>query len=104
MREKLLKIINYYGIDEQLKYIHTEYYELDEAIFDYNNAGWDFSDEDCKDIENSYKNHIAEELADIQVMLEQFREYYGIKQQKVLDIMQHKINRQLRRIEEENKQ
>ena len=31
MREDLLKIIHYYGINEQLKYIHSEYYELDEA-------------------------------------------------------------------------
>lgn len=33
MKEDLLKIINYYGINKQLKYIHSEYFELDEAIF-----------------------------------------------------------------------
>ena len=37
MKEDLLKIINHYGIKKQLKYIHSEYYELDEAILRYDN-------------------------------------------------------------------
>ena len=32
VENKLLNIINYYGIEKQLKYIHSEYFELDEAI------------------------------------------------------------------------
>ena len=35
MKEDLIKIINYYGEDKQLKYIHSEYFELDEAIINY---------------------------------------------------------------------
>lgn len=73
MKEDLLKIVNHYGLKHQLKYIHSEYYELDEAIINYQNSGWDFSDEDCGGIERKYKINIAEELADIQVMLEQIR-------------------------------
>lgn len=103
MKEDLLNIIYHYGIDKQLKYIHTEYFELDEAILDYQNAGWDFSDESCEDIEREYKHHIAEELADIQVMLEQFREYFGIEPEQVFDMMKYKIQRQLDRIDKENK-
>lgn len=34
MKEYLLKIINHYGIEKQLKYIHSEYFELDEAILE----------------------------------------------------------------------
>lgn len=103
MEEKLLKIINHYGIDKQLKYIHSEYFELDEAILNYEHEetlyigegyGLDYQ------LEKS-KNHIAEELADIQVMLEQFRLYYDIPSMQITEIMQQKIERQLKRIEEE---
>ena len=38
MKKELLEIINNYGIDKQLKYIHSEYFELDEAIIDYKYA------------------------------------------------------------------
>ena len=90
MKEDLLKIINTYGIDNQLKYIHTEYYELDEAILNYITR-----DED--------KEHIAEELSDCFVMLKQFQYYYGIEDKDIERIMKSKIDRQLGRIEKENK-
>jgi NTP pyrophosphatase (non-canonical NTP hydrolase) len=101
MKDKLLQIINHYGINNQLKYIHSEYYELDESIFDYENAGFDFSDEDCKDIEEKYKKHIAEELSDCFVMLKQFQYYYGISDEDIESIMKSKIERQLERINKE---
>lgn len=92
MEEKLLKIINHYGIDKQLKYIHSEYFELDEAIIEEqcDESGYDY-----------FKEHIAEEIADVMVMLEQFRLYYNIPSMQITEIMQQKIERQLKRIEEE---
>lgn len=93
MEDKLLKIIKHYGIDKQLKYIHSEYFELDEAIFEYEHD------------ESGYINnkHIAEELADVGVMLQQIKEYYNISDLELIDIMEYKINRQLERINEEKK-
>ena len=35
MKEKLIEIIQHYGTLNQLKYLHTEYFELDEAILEY---------------------------------------------------------------------
>lgn len=102
MKNKLLKIINHYGIDKQLKYIHSEYYELDEAII---------NTEDCKAFDESEgvgynekicKKYITEELADVMVMLKQFQYYYGITDKEIEDIMNYKIDRQLERIEKEN--
>lgn len=95
MKSDLLKIINHYGIDNQLKYIHSEYFELDEAIFDYITRD-----------ENMYhdREHIAEEIADIMVMLKQFQYYYDISDEQIEDIMKFKINRQLERIELEGKE
>lgn len=83
-KEDLLKIIKHYGLAKQLKYIHTEYFELDEACL----AG--------------PTKHIIEELADVTVMLKQLQYYFGIEDEEVEKIAEFKIERQLKRIEEEN--
>lgn len=100
MENSLRQIINHYGVMKQLKYIHSEYFELDEAIIDYESAGWDFGDESCEDIEKTYTHHIAEEIADVMVMLEQFRLHYGITKEEIDTFMEYKVHRQLERIEE----
>ena len=92
MEEQLKQIINHYGIDNQLKYIHSEYFELDEAIMKYENNSFNSIDFAIE--------HIAEEIADVMVMLEQFRLYYDIPSMQITEIMQQKIERQLKRIEE----
>lgn len=89
MKEDLLKIINTYGIENQLKYIHSEYYELDETILNYITG-------------NEDREHIAEELSDCFVMLKQFQYYYGIPDEEIERIMKYKIDRQLKRIDDEN--
>ena len=45
--------------------------------------------------------HIAEEIADVLNMVEQFMYYYDIDIQDVIEIKHQKINRQLERIENE---
>lgn len=94
MKESLLKIINTYGLKHQLKYIHSEYFELDEVIISCEESG---------NNRNYYKEHIAEELSDCFVMLKQFQYYYGIEDKDIERIMKYKIDRQLKRIEKENK-
>ncbi|MBQ4123605.1 hypothetical protein IJD44_07810 [bacterium] len=81
-KEKLLKIIDTYKIMPQLKYFQSEVFELNEAI-----------------IKNENIEHIAEELADVLVMLEQFKLYYNIKNEDIEKIMDYKIDRQIKRIE-----
>lgn len=97
MKDKLLEIINYYGIMEQLKYIHSEYFELDEAIVKYESYPGGI----CKALKDIYKEHIVEEIADIMVMLRQIQYYYEIEDKEVKDKMEYKINRQLERINNE---
>ena len=99
MKDKLLQIILFYGLDKQLKYIHSEYYELDEAIIDYKYV------EVYKNspAEKYHKEHIAEEIADVMCMLKQFQYYYDIEDSEIEKIMLEKIQRQLKRIEEEIK-
>ena len=92
MDEKLLKIINTYGLMNQLKYFQSEVFELNEAII----TG------ELLDLDNQAINHIAEEIADVTVMLLQFKEYYHINGNDILKIMNSKIDRQIERIKREN--
>lgn len=102
MKEDLLKIISHYGIMPQLKYIHSEYFELDEAILNEREISFN-SEGDIGDLLtlNKAKEHIAEEISDIMVMLKQFQYYYGIEDKQIEDIMKFKIERQLKRIDDE---
>ena len=93
MKEKLLKIIKHYGISPQLKHLYTEMYEFTEAVLDY--------EHDETGLMN--KDHIQEEFADLMVMLEQFKAYYNLSNEDIMETMKYKIERQLKRIEEENK-
>lgn len=98
MKDKLLQIINHYGLYNQLKYIHSEYFELDEAIISYLNDECNYYSE----VEESHKKEIMGEIADIMVMLKQFQYYYGIEDKQIEDIMSYKIDRQLDRISNES--
>ena len=101
MKKDLLNIIKHYGIEKQKRKFGEETDELKEAIIIY---------ELKKSVEYEIpltelicsKEHIAEEIADVLVMLEQFRLYYGISMKDVKNVMDFKINRQLGRIKEEN--
>lgn len=50
---------------------------------------------------NEFKDWTKEEIADVQVMLNQFKEHYEIKDEKVNEVMIRKADRQLGRIENE---
>lgn len=93
MGKDLLKIINHYRVMPQLKYFQSEVFELNEAIIEV---------ETKKYFDNTMLNtdHITEEIADVRVMLEQFIEYYNIDRTEIAKIMNEKIERQLKRIEE----
>ena len=97
MKENLLKIINYYGVMPQLKYFQSEVFELNEAIIKFENH--DFGE--FKKNKNMFTKDIIEEIADVMVMLEQFRIYYGIDIGEVGGVMNKKIKRQLERINNE---
>lgn len=81
---KYLKIIEYYGINVQLKKLSEEVYEFEEAV-----------------LEKHDKEHITEEIADILVILQQFKEKYNIDLTEINKVMRYKVDRQIRRIEKE---
>ena len=89
MKDDLLKIINYYGVDNQLKQFNEESYELIEAI---KNHEW-LKEKGLEDI-----NHVVEEIADVLVMVSQFVEYYQIEEEMLDWYMNYKVKRQLDRM------
>lgn len=99
MEDRLLKIIKNYGVLAQLKYLQSEIFEFNEAVIRCEEAYLS----DCST--SHYKNlkqHIAEELADVEVMLLQIKEYYKIDGNDISKTMNSKIERQLNRIEASN--
>lgn len=89
MKADLLKIINHYGINNQLKQFNEESYELIEAIL---NHEW-LKEKGLEDI-----NHVVEEIADVLVMVSQFVEYYQIEEEMLDWYMNYKVKRQLERM------
>ena len=86
MEEKLLKIINKFGINNQQRKLAEEVFELNEAIIKH---------EELYEIDgysnDKYREHIAEEIADVTIMLLQFKEYYNIPQNKELNFITGKF-------------
>ncbi len=102
LQDKCLAIINHYDILPQLKYFQSEIYELTEAIIRYEEAKYNSCENyDINEI-SSLKEHIAEEIADVKLMLNQFKEYYDFSGYEIRKIMTFKANRQLDRIKNEN--
>lgn len=98
-KEDLLKIIKHYGINKQLKYIHSEYFELDEAIIKYEDYAYEDYDYGVGKVEwGKWREHIAEEIADVTVLLRQFQYYYGIEDSEIESVVKYKVERQLKRI------
>ena len=98
MKDKLLKIISFYGVMPQLKYFQSEVFELNEAIINCE-MGRNYS---SIQLGRKYEEHITEEIGDVQFMLNQFKRYYGIKDEDVNAVMIRKADRQLERIKNEN--
>lgn len=102
MEDRVLKIIKHYGVIPQLKYFQSEVFELNEAIFQYEEQKR-VCEQFCDELHcDKEKEHIAEEIADVQMMLEQFQHYYGISNSEIYKIMEYKVDRQLKRIENED--
>ena len=101
--EDLLKIVNHYGINNQLRKFNEECFELEEAIINYEQEKA-LNELLCIEIIDSdtlKKKHITEEIADVTVMLNQFKKYYCITDKDLVEVTKFKIARQLERIKNE---
>ena len=92
MTEKDLETIcQHYGIRKQIKKLSEEVFELQEAVIE--------QEQELFIKDNT--DHVAEELADVMVLWEQIRLHYYVPIQVVRGIMMEKVDRQLKRIENE---
>lgn len=103
MREDLLKIIKHYGVNAQQRQLAEEVFELQEAITTHELKESVSYEIPLTDLIGT-KEHIAEEIADVLVLLFQFNEYYGLDIDDISKIMDNKIKRQLERIKNEVKE
>lgn len=99
MKKKILEIISHWGVRKQLKHFKSEVHELGEAILDYENAKYymQLSKEELV-IE---REHIVEEIGDCMLMLMEFQEYYNISNNDILDVIDFKLKRTLKKVDEE---
>lgn len=103
MKNDLLKIISHYGVNAQQRQLAEEVFELQEAITTHelkNSVSYEIPLTELTDT----KEHIAEEIADVMVLLNQFKAYYDIPNETILVFMRGKVNRQLERIKNEVKE
>lgn len=100
MKEDLLKIIKHYGINAQQRQLAEEVFELQEAITTHELKKFSSSGIPITEIVET-REHIAEEIADIAVLLNQFIDYYDLDGEKIQEIADYKIKRQLERIKNE---
>ena len=93
-KDKLLQIINHYGISNQLKKLNEEIYEFQEAIMQYEfyKYGGDI---------DKLKKHIIEEYGDVLNVLEQFKIALNLEDELINEDRIFKLDRQLERIKGE---
>ena len=100
MEEKLLKIINHYGVNNQQRKLEEEVFELQEAITIYelkNSVQYEIPLTELI----ATKEHLTEECADVFVLLGQILYYCNIDSDELNKMIDQKIKRQLERIKNE---
>lgn len=98
MKEDLLKIIEHFGVNNQQRKLQEEMFELQEAIT-INLLKQSVEYEIPLTEIVGTREHIAEEIADVMLLLEQFKVYYGITSEEITNLFWSKVARTLKRIE-----
>lgn len=83
MNDNLLTIFNTYGKSHQVSKLLEEVGEFIETVI------------------NEDKENMVQEIADCMVMLKQFQYYYGIEDKEIEEVMKYKVERTIKRMENE---
>ena len=83
MENKLLTIFNTYGKSHQVSKLLEEVGEFIETVI------------------NEDKENMVQEMADCMVILKQFQYYYEINDDEIEEVMKYKIERTIKRMENE---
>lgn len=102
--EQIKTIFDHYGEESQLEKSLEELDELKEAIsklIEHNSFPYSKKWAYYRSNREAFIDHIAEEIADVRIMLDQLE--YGLRiEQRSADWREMKLNRQLERIKNEN--
>ena len=104
MDERLRKIADYYGYDNQSRQLIEEMAELTQAINKYyrKRAGKELVPEPENDRElysSPEWSHITEEIADVYIMLEQIRYLLRVDEYELMSDIESKIEREDKRLQ-----
>jgi NTP pyrophosphatase (non-canonical NTP hydrolase) len=97
--EELKKVADYYGYEEQSNQLIEECAELIQAINKYRRAGGKGQKTDTR-VELAFFN-IIEEIADVEVMLDQIKYLLNISEDDILTVKELKAVRQRNRMQGE---
>lgn len=108
MNGKLRKIMNYYGMAEQLKYFQGKVFDLNEAIIIKRNTG--VLESLALEITNALlpkkfdytRENIKKEIADVMIMIKQFQLYYDISTDELKEVITSRIDKKLEKIRDLN--
>lgn len=89
-KQQCKQIFKSYGVENQLEKLKEELNELYEAVVDFQ-----------ENQSEANRNHLAEELADVEIVSKQVKSAVA-GDELVNQFIQYKLNRQLKRIEDEN--
>lgn len=107
MRNKINKIASHYDFSNQIMQLSEECAELIQAVNKYRRFRGSKTTRDeiieSTNDSNMLIQNIAEEIADVDIMLEQMKVYLNISDEAVEGIKEKKVNRQLARIERKGK-
>jgi NTP pyrophosphatase (non-canonical NTP hydrolase) len=99
--QKIRYIANHYGYESQSRQCIEELAELIQAI----NKLWRATQSKCKgvgkvDMISEAIQRVAEEIADVEIMIAQLQELLGIDDERVMGIVDMKLDREIMRIRE----
>lgn len=105
MKEELKRIANYYGFPKQSRQLSEECAEIIQAVSKYHRFRESKTTRDeiltSTNDSNMLIQNICEEIADVEIMLDQMKYLLNINPEAIEEIKINKINRQLERIEKE---
>lgn len=100
MKDKIKRIANHYGLAKQQRQLAEECGELIQATSKYMR----FQEESyALTVDWTYLQNVIEEIADVEVMLDEIKHLLNISDEAIEAIKERKVNRQLERIEKEGK-
>jgi NTP pyrophosphatase (non-canonical NTP hydrolase) len=100
MKDKIKRIANHYGLAKQQRQLAEECGELIQATSKYMRF---LEQSYALTVDWTYLQNVIEEIADVEVMLDEIKHLLNINPEAIEQIKANKVERQLERIEKEGR-